>query len=875
MGITSNVILIFSIIGIGFGAGLHLELIDDSATMYRIQNLIPKSLVYSDGLPYFDLAFMSGQSNGLISHASVGFGLGSVVIDPDETIKGDEYIDNRITECIFHSEEDIDEPICIVCRILDTHEKCVDQWLDLTEFDHGALLSNEDGFTNAVIPGVTISAIANSNSQGGANAVMIFSGDGPGNTSESPFPDPDLRASGRCPDCAGKSFAVIAERTDGGADGVVDFPDDNGNGGIQTWVFDQPWFVESFVFVDYEEEVDGMARAFSDANCSVLVKTALITNENTGDAQLKTIFLNANNVRCLEFEYISSGGITDLHLKCIKKMNKEDIIATGIADLPDGYTASSVLPIELLHGGVDVFEAQSVKIEIGKSLIDFDGLAHGDSFAAVKGYLLSNFGITLEIDGDNGVDSATIFDTNHLPISNVDPDLNDPLFLGDPNNPNVQGPQIDADDVGNILIMEETSSTSGNPNDSGAGGIIRFKSTDTMSYSSIDVVDHDNAGGTSVINTYSDFACTQLIDTYDIVEFGFENSVQTVQINDDGVRCLEIFYKDSGGFTNLLLGCLGAFHKPPPPPPAGLDGCTPGYWKQEQHFDDWVGFLTTDTVGSVFNQATSATSGSTLLQALSFMGGPGTDDAERILMRAAVAGILSASNPNVGYPSSVPLIITSVNNAIASGDRDTMLNLKNQIDADNNIGCPLNGGNPPANQYTQTTSNDSEERVSNGDVSLGSSDLELHMESDTDGYVAMRFTNVPIPQGATILDARIQFHVDEERASVLEIVTFRGDDSNDSQQLTNTNSDISSRDETDASVNWSVPHWAAVHDEGLAQLSPDLSSIVQEIVDRGGWVSGSDITIMIKAWPDNSGERVAESSNGESSNAPTLTITFN
>jgi len=682
---------------------------------------------------------------------------------------------------------------------------------------------------------------------------MIFSGDGPGNTSESPFPDPDLRASGRCPDCAGKSFAVIAERTDGAElDGVVDFPDDNGNGGIQTWVFDQPWFVESFVFVDYEEEEDGQARAYSDPGCENLVETVFITNEDTGDAQLKTYFMNANNVRCLEFEYISSGGITDIHLKCIKNFNKDDIIATGLADLPDGYTASSVVPIELLHGGVDVFEAQSVKIEIGKTLIDFEGLAHGASFAVVKGYLLSNFGITLEIDGMNGIDEATIY--NSFNVGGADTDLEHPLVPDDLS-------------VGNLLIMKETSSTSSNPNDSGAGGIIRFKSVDSMTYVKIDVVDHDNNGGTSVINSYSDFACTQLIDTSDIVEFGFENSVQTVQINDANVKCLEIFYKDSGGFTNLLLGCPGAFHEI-------TEGCTPGFWKQSQHFDKWTGFTTTELVGGVFNQATSATSGSTLLEALSFPGGTDTDGAERILIRAAVAAVLGASIPDVDYPSTVAEIITSVNNAIATGVRDTMLSLAAQIDVDNNRGCPLNGGNPTVNEYTQTASNDSEEDVSSGDVSLGSSDMELHMKTNTDGYVAMRFTNVPIPQGATIINAQIQFHVDQVDDNSDLIVTFRGEDIDDSPPLTGADDNISNRDETFASVNWDIPPWTNVSDEGAAQLSADLSPIIQEIVDRGGWNSGNDITIMIKAWPNNSGDRTAESSDGEPSNAPTLTITY-
>jgi hypothetical protein len=105
--------------------------------------------------------------------------------------------------------------------------------------------------------------------------------------------------------------------------------------------------------------------------------------------------------------------------------------------------------------------------------------------------------------------------------------------------------------------------------------------------------------------------------------------------------------------------------------------------------------VSSDLVGSVFDQATAATSSKTLLEALSFTGGPDLVGAEKILLRAAVAGILSASNPEVDYPSTAGDIITSVNAAIASADRDTMLDLATQIDADNNLGCPLNGGNSP------------------------------------------------------------------------------------------------------------------------------------------------------------------------------------
>ena len=60
----------------------------------------------------------------------------------------------------------------------------------------------------------------------------------------------------------------------------------------------------------------------------------------------------------------------------------------------------------------------------------------------------------------------------------------------------------------------------------------------------------------------------------------------------------------------------------PPLPP--FEGCTPGYWKQEQHFDSWVptGLQTTDLYGPLFG-ITPSFSPNTLLDALGLGGGGG------------------------------------------------------------------------------------------------------------------------------------------------------------------------------------------------------------------------------------------------------------
>ncbi len=88
----------------------------------------------------------------------------------------------------------------------------------------------------------------------------------------------------------------------------------------------------------------------------------------------------------------------------------------------------------------------------------------------------------------------------------------------------------------------------------------------------------------------------------------------------------------------------------PPPPPAG-EYCSPGYWKQSQHFDSWVGYSPTDSFSSVFGESVTimwsakgkpaAVTNPTLLQVLEANGGGVSS-----LARAAVGALLNASAIN-------------------------------------------------------------------------------------------------------------------------------------------------------------------------------------------------------------------------------------
>jgi hypothetical protein len=120
--------------------------------------------------------------------------------------------------------------------------------------------------------------------------------------------------------------------------------------------------------------------------------------------------------------------------------------------------------------------------------------------------------------------------------------------------------------------------------------------------------------------------------------------------------------------------------------PPGGEGCTPGFWKQPQHFDSWPVPITTTLAAAGFTD-TGLPAGTTLLEALSFQGGPTLQDAKNILLRQAAAAYLNSLA--IDYPLTTAEVLDLVNDALASDDRATILAVAATLDANNNLGCPL------------------------------------------------------------------------------------------------------------------------------------------------------------------------------------------
>jgi hypothetical protein len=132
--------------------------------------------------------------------------------------------------------------------------------------------------------------------------------------------------------------------------------------------------------------------------------------------------------------------------------------------------------------------------------------------------------------------------------------------------------------------------------------------------------------------------------------------------------------------------------------------------------------------------------------------------------------------------------------------------------------------------------------------------------------VAMRFDSLAIPQGATITDAYIEFTADETHQDATNLTVY-GEAVDNAATFTTASKNISSRTKTSAAVSWTkIPVWSVdVH-----YRTPDLSSIIQQIVNRRGWVTGNAMALIVTG----SGHRTAAAFDGNSAAAPKLVIEY-
>jgi outer membrane protein assembly factor BamB len=165
----------------------------------------------------------------------------------------------------------------------------------------------------------------------------------------------------------------------------------------------------------------------------------------------------------------------------------------------------------------------------------------------------------------------------------------------------------------------------------------------------------------------------------------------------------------------------------------------------------------------------------------------------------------------------------------------------------------------------QSGTDDAEEQQ-DGSVNHTSSDLELV----TDGgpqTIGIRFNQVTIPPGKKIEQAYVQFTCDEATTGPTK-VRIGVEDTDNSAPFQSVTTNISSRRLLDPGVDWVIPDWGRVDDAGERQRSPDLTALIQSLVNRPSWQPGNAIGLVITG----SGHRVARAYDGSATQAPALFV---
>ena len=138
----------------------------------------------------------------------------------------------------------------------------------------------------------------------------------------------------------------------------------------------------------------------------------------------------------------------------------------------------------------------------------------------------------------------------------------------------------------------------------------------------------------------------------------------------------------------------------------------------------------------------------------------------------------------------------------------------------------------------QHEDDDAEENIGNGWLTP-SSHLQFNMDSSQ--VTALRFYDLGIPAGATIVEAKIRFTsvANYTRDGVIRI---EGEKSFDAERFDHdAQYNISSRPRTDARLDWQVTQdWF----RNRRYYSPDVSNILQEIIDQDGWSENNAVAFI-------------------------------
>jgi len=149
---------------------------------------------------------------------------------------------------------------------------------------------------------------------------------------------------------------------------------------------------------------------------------------------------------------------------------------------------------------------------------------------------------------------------------------------------------------------------------------------------------------------------------------------------------------------------------------------------------------------------------------------------------------------------------------------------------------------PTAFQTITSGANDASQISILGTVDINSETLEFN---GANNIVGLRFENLNIPQGATILSANVVFTADRDTSGASNIA-ITAEKVSSAALIEGNTSELSARaaiNETTASASWNVEDW----ENGGVYATEDLSEVIQEISSQVDWCGGNDLLLFFKS----------------------------
>ncbi|WP_210396388.1 PilC/PilY family type IV pilus protein [Motiliproteus sediminis] len=173
-------------------------------------------------------------------------------------------------------------------------------------------------------------------------------------------------------------------------------------------------------------------------------------------------------------------------------------------------------------------------------------------------------------------------------------------------------------------------------------------------------------------------------------------------------------------------------------------------------------------------------------------------------------------------------------------------------------------------KFISNGDDDAEQNLGNNNVSTGSSDLELMHDGSTEQLVGLRLRNVDIPKNASIVNAYLRFEIEDYDNGDLSARIW-GEAEDDPRRFRSNKNNISKRARSSASVDWSITDAPAANDY---LYTPDISTIVQETVNRSGWVANNSMAFILEHVSGPSGNRRVVTSYNDESDAVKLHVEY-